>query len=137
MIEFSEKLMELRHHEEHFTTVLMEPWMEWVERHDVKGLRIASTSGLIRTAHQCGYEILKHYETDSLVSVVTNSSIVHSSPCLMGGEIEVRIRIDDTRENDVFFSGEFIDEKGPVATFTFVRRFISLEYLGRKLSEKA
>ena len=137
MTEFNSTLESLRGIEENFHTTLTEPWMVWMEHEDLGGLSIVSTSGLLRAAHQCGYELVKQFETQLIVSVVTNSSISHVNPCLTGSELTVRIGVDDVRLNDVFFSGEFRDSSGLIATFKFVRRFISLEYLGRRLSEKA
>jgi len=106
--------------------------LRWSERYDFELLNLLSTSGLMKIVHNCGHKIIADFESESLVSVVSESFIRHHSPLLMDEELLVHIKIESVSDNaEVRFSGS-VDQLGSEAgSFEFSRKFISTDFLRR------
>lgn len=111
-----------------------EPSLKWTEHYDVELLDLVSTSGLLKIVHGCGNRLLSDFETEDLVSVVVETSLKHLAPVKMNEEVTVYIKIESFKEeNGVRFSGTVAQDGLTTATFTFVRRFISIDFLRRSV----
>ncbi|OAA31229.1 hypothetical protein AT15_06950 [Kosmotoga arenicorallina S304] len=108
----------------------------WKERSDIEGLNLLSTSGMQKLLLNFSREMLSSFESESEVFVVTFVKLEHLDIALIKRPLELNFTVNVKGKN-VVFDGTAKQESNLVAKFTLVRRKVSLESIGRKLSEKA
>jgi predicted thioesterase len=108
--------------------------LRWSENSDSEILGLISTSGLLKFVHGCGHSLLNDLEVDGLVSVVCETSLKHLSPVKFFEEITVNMDLAVLDGVNVKFSGTVLQNEVLRASFEFVRRFVSLDFLRRSVS---
>ena len=108
--------------------------LRWSENYDGEILGLLSTSGLLKIVHGCGYSLISEFEVDGLVSVVCETSLRHLSPAKSFEEITVNIDLTVLDGVNIKFSGTVFQNEVLRASFEFVRRFVSLDFLRRSVS---
>ncbi|MCD6159917.1 MAG: hypothetical protein J7J09_04760 [Kosmotoga sp.] len=112
------------------------PEFLWRERPDVEGLNLMSTSGIQKMLLNFSREMLSPFESESEVFVVTFVKLEHIDIALVKRPLELNFTIS-VKDRNVIFEGVASQEHILVAKYTLVRRKVSLESIGRRLSEKA
>lgn len=112
------------------------PEFLWRERPDVEGLNLMSTSGIQKMLLDFSREMLSPFESESEVFVVTFVKLEHIDIALVKRPLELNFTIS-VKDRNVIFEGVASQEHILVAKYTLVRRKVSLESIGRRLSEKA
>ncbi|PVD17727.1 hypothetical protein V512_012595 [Mesotoga sp. Brook.08.105.5.1] len=109
--------------------------LRWSERYDFELLNLLSTSGLMKIIHNCGHSLISDFESESLISVVSETFVRHHSPILMEREMVVNIKIESVSDNaEVCFSGSVTQLGSEAGSFEFSRKFISADFLRRAFS---
>jgi len=80
--------------------------------------------------------MLSPFESESEVFVVTFVKLEHIDIALVKRPLELNFTIS-VKDRNVIFEGVASQEHILVAKYTLVRRKVSLESIGRRLSEKA
>lgn len=88
----------------------------------------------MKIVHGCGYSLISEFEVDGLVSVVCETSLRHLSPAKIFEEITVNIDLTVLDGVNIKFSGTVFQNEVLRASFEFVRRFVSLDFLRRSVS---
>jgi len=112
------------------------PEFLWRERPDVEGLNLMSTSGIQKMLLNFSREMLSPFESESEVFVVTFVKLEHIDIALVKRPLGLNFTISVMDRNEIF-EGVASQEHILVAKYTLVRRKVSLESIGRRLSEKA
>ncbi|HNQ70365.1 MULTISPECIES: hypothetical protein [Mesotoga] len=127
-----ERLRSLENSEFTQTVIPTDVSLRWSERYDVELLNLLSTSGLMKIVHSCGHNLISDFESDSLVSVVSETSVKHYSPILMEEELVINIRIVSVSDSaEVHFSGSVVQLGTEAGAFEFSRKFISVDFFRR------
>ncbi|AKI96955.1 thioesterase, FlK family [Kosmotoga pacifica] len=113
-----------------------DPELLWKERPDIEGLNLLSTSGIQKLLLIASREILSPFESESEVFVVTFIQLEHKDVALVKRYVNLEFTTTVNGRN-VIFEGTVEQGHSVVAEFKLIRRKISLESIGRKLSEKA
>jgi len=110
--------------------------MLWIEDEESRSLNVLSTHSLVEMVHKCGFEFLKEHLESYNTSVVIETHLKHFSPTPAGMTVNVKLKVEEVRNNLVFFSFEAFDEINKIAEGEFKRVIVSKTYLKRKINEK-
>ncbi|MCP5455950.1 MAG: hypothetical protein H7A30_06785 [Thermotogae bacterium] len=109
----------------------------WAEENKLEKINVLSTSALIEEIHKCAYKIIEeNIMNPDFISVVSETSLKHISFTPAGFNCFIKIKADETDENQVYFSGEVFDETEKVAEFKIKRVIVSYNSLKRKVNNK-
>lgn len=111
--------------------------MLWLEDEESKNFNVLSTHSLIEMIHKCGFEFLKDYLEPFNTSVVVETHLKHLSVTPIGMAVNVKLNVEQVKNNLIVFSFEAFDEKSKIAEGIFKRIIVSKTYLKRKINEKA
>ncbi|MBN2219251.1 MAG: hypothetical protein JW697_03130 [Kosmotogaceae bacterium] len=127
-----ERLRSLENSEFTQTVIPTDASLRWSERYDLELLNLLSTSGLIKIIHSCGHNLISDFESDALVSVVSETFLRHFSPLFMEEELVIHIRIVSVSDSaEVRFSGSVVQLGTEAGSFEFSRKFISVDFFRR------
>lgn len=130
------KMKRIEEHRELFVVDTNNPELRWEENPSAGALNLVSTSGLMKLIHNCTYKVVEPLETADTIFVVVESSIKHYSPAKIGVDVHIECDVTMTEKGTFSFEGKVFQEQRLVAVFSTVRQAVTLEYLGRKLSEE-
>ncbi|MDI3523457.1 MAG: hypothetical protein PWQ27_383 [Kosmotoga sp.] len=130
------KMKRIEEHQEIFVVDTNNPELRWEENPAGGALNLISSSGLMKLIHNCTYKIVEPLETPDTIFVVVESSIKHCSSAEIGVDVRIECEVTMTEKGTFSFKGKVFQEQRLVAVFSTVRQAVTLEYLGRKLSEE-
>jgi predicted thioesterase len=128
-----EKLEDLKNKIDSFTLSLDEPELKWDEYSSVVVFDLLSTSGLMKLIYRCSLEMLSEHIDGNTIFVVSRTRVEHENPAKLNEDLVIELRIKDVKNNRIYFAGNAKQRNNNIATFSFERVAVSMEYFGRMI----
>ncbi|MBB6062441.1 putative thioesterase [Thermosipho japonicus] len=108
----------------------------WDEDDEMRNYHFVSSSSLARVAFKLGADMVKDFLPEDLISVVSEFTVKHYMPVVIGAKLVVGVRVKSVDGNLINFSGLITKDNKKVAEVEFTRVIVSRNYLRRKAVEE-